>query len=283
MVTLAQITNAPPPAAPAVSLPRSATSPVDDSDRWASHGITYTPEVTLDAGLEGTCGPASGSYAADMPGVVEWTPYAVEVYDTCSAMRGRDYAGRARRLLDASTPRAVEAEFWGGAYAQANSLPNLYLTMSTATVINPTPGTAVSFARGVALLEQGLGDLGVQGMIHCRREAVTNAANLLRREGNLIRTMVDTIVVPGMGYSGLGPDGDANETPTAGQTWMYATGVVEYRQTPADLPAWTSEGDTPPSEVINRDTNEVKVHAWRSALASWDGYAHLAVLITLPT
>lgn len=283
MVSLAQITSAPPPAAPAVSLPRSATSPVDTSDRWASYGITYTPETALSAGVDDACGPAAGTYTATMPGVVEWTSYGITVYDTCSAMRGRDYAGRARRALDAATPKAVEAEFWDGARAQSASLPNLYLTKSTATVVNPTPGTAVSFARGLALLEQGLGDLGTQGMIHCRREALTNTAQLLRREGNLIRTMVDTIVVPGMGYSGLGPDGDTDETPDPGQSWMYATGVVEYRQTPADLPAWISEGDTPPSEVINRDTNQVTVHAWRSALASWDGYAHLAVLITLPT
>lgn len=283
MVSLAQITSAPPPAAPAVSLPRSAASPVDDSDQWASFGVTYVPEVPLEAGLEGTCGPASGSYAATMPTPVEWLPYAVTVYDRCSAMRGRDYAGRARRLLDAVTARTVEAEFWGGAYGQANSLPNLYLAHADATVVNPTPGTAVSFTRGVALLEEALGDASTQGMIHCRRSALTNEAGLLRREGNLIRTLTDTIVVPGMGYSGLGPDGDTNETPPAGQTWVYATGQVEYRQTAADIPAWPDGVGDPPPEVIDRATNVVTVHAWRSALASWDGFAHYAVLINLPT
>lgn len=286
MVTLAQLVQPAPLAPPAVSLVRAAASPADTTDgRWAIGGITYTPETSVEAGLDAACGPASGSYTATMPASVEWVPYGVTVLDVCSAMSGggRDYAGRARRLLDAATPKAVEKEFWGGAYAQSASLPNLYLTKAGSTVVNPTPGTSVSFARGVRLLEQALADLGfgAPGMIHCRPEAVDDFEVQLRREGNLIRTLRDTIVVPGVGYSGLGPAGDSNATPAAGKSWMFATGLVDYRQTTADVPDWTAGGD-PPADVVNRTNNTITVHAWRTALASWDGQARFAVYVDLP-
>jgi hypothetical protein len=198
---------------------------------------------------------------------------------------GRDFVGRATRLLDNATPKAVEREFWDGTRAKIGGLPNRYLTKAgAATVVNPTPGTSVSFKRALNLLEQALADTGPgsRGMIHCRPEVLDDTAQLFRVSGNTIITSRDTLVIPGVGYSGHGPGGDSNEIPAVGKTWMYATGLVEYRETPAELDDWTLDGGQPPASAIDRDTNTVTAWARRTALASFDGQAHYAVLTDLP-
>jgi hypothetical protein len=221
-----------------------------------------------------------------MPPIVEWQSYSASAKDRCSVQfsGGRDFVGRATRLLEAGTPKAVEREFWDGRDAQLRGRPNLYLTKAGATVLNPTPGTSVSFKRGLNLLEQGIADsgFGAQGVIHCRPEALDDTAQLFRRTGRLILTSRDTIVVPGVGYSGLGPQGDANEIPAAGKTWAYATGLVDYRATDPDMPGWTPGGPIP-AEAIDRARNTVTAWARRSVLASWDGQVHLAVYVDLPS
>jgi hypothetical protein len=290
VVTLAALVEAPPLAPPALSLVRAASTPADATGgRWASSGITYTPEAQAEAGIDDACAPAGGTYTHVAPVTVEWIPYSVTAYDECSALSAgaRDYAGRARRAVENATPKAVELEFWGGAFATAASLPNRYLAKAAGaggpTVLNPTPGTAVSFKRAVRLLEQHIADtgFGTPGMIHCRPEAIDDQAVTLVREGNLLRTLLGTIVVPGAGYPGTGPAGDTNDDPPAGKTWIYATGLVQYRQTDVEIPGWTA--NTMLRDVIDRADNTVTVYGWRTALASWDGVVHGAVYADLPT
>jgi hypothetical protein len=62
---------------------------------------------------------------------------------------------------------------------------------------------------------------------------------------------------------------------------MYATGLVDYRETPAMVEDWVLDGPIPPS-AIDRATNTVRVWARRAALASWDGQVHAAVYVDLP-
>lgn len=250
--------------------------------------LSWTDTGSVTPGAVPPSTDTTGVHSYTNPAVAEWTAYSVSVLDRCSLMTGfdRDYVGRARALLDAATPKAVEREFWDGRWAQLKNLPNLYLTKAGSTVVNPTPGTAVSFARGLRLLEQALADagFGARGVIHLRPEALGDTNVILRRQGNLILTLLDNVVVPGAGYSGLGPQGNAAEIPAAGKTWMYATGSVEYRETPPEpLPAWAT-GDSPvPPDAVDRDTNRATLWLRRSALASWDGGVHLAVYVDLPT
>ncbi|MCK9901278.1 hypothetical protein [Glutamicibacter sp. V16R2B1] len=249
--------------------------------------VSWTDTGSASVGAAPPTADTSGTYSYTAPGVVEWMPYSVSAYDRCTLMTasGRDFVGRATRLLEAATPKAVEREFWDGTRARTAGLGNRYLTkQGAATVVNPTPGTAVSFTRGLLLLEQALADsgFGAPGMVHCRPEALDDTAQLFRRTGNLILTSRDTIVVPGVGYSGRGPAGDSNEVPAAGKTWMFATGLVEYRETPAAMdPGWTSGGQPSPN-AIDRNINMVTAWARKTALASWDGQAHYAVLVDLP-
>jgi hypothetical protein len=249
--------------------------------------VSWTDTGSATAGAAPPTVDMSGVHSYTAPSQVTWLPYEVDAYDRCTLLdaQQRDFVGRATRLLDAATPKAVEREFWDGTRAQVAGLPNRYLTKSgAATVVNPTPGTPVSFTRGLLLLEQALADngFGAPGMIHCRPEALDDTAQLLRRVGNLILTSRDTIVIPGVGYSGRGPIGDAHEYPAAGTTWMYATGLVEYRETPPTLDDWALAGGPPPASAIDRSVNTVTAWARKVALASWDGQAHAAVLINLP-
>ncbi len=260
---------------------------------WGALAAVTAPTVSwVDTG-SATAGAApptadtTGTYGYTAPGVVEWTPYSLGAYDRCTLMaaRSRDFVGRATRLLDAATPKAIEREFWDGTRAQVAGLGNRYLTKSgVATIVNPTPGTSVSFRRGLNLLDQALADagLGAQGMVHCRPEALDDTAQLFRRVGSLILTSRDTVIVPGVGYSGRGPAGDANEAPPAGKSWMYATGLVEYRETTADMDGWAADGGPPPASAVDRATNTVTAWARKTTLASWDGQAHFAVLVDLP-
>ncbi|ONH55456.1 hypothetical protein CcI49_28445 [Frankia sp. CcI49] len=250
-------------------------------------GLSWADTGSASAGAAPPTSDTTGTYSYTAPGVVEWTPYSISAYDRCTLMAssGRDFVGRATRLLEGATPKAVEREFWDGTRARTTGLGNRYLTKNGAsTVVNPTPGTSVSFKRGLNLLEQALADsgFGAPGMIHCRPEALDDTAQLFRREGFRIYTSRNTLIVPGVGYSGRGPEGDANEVPAAGKTWMFATGLAEYRETPVAMDSgWTAGGQPPPS-AIDRSINQVTAWARRTAIASWDCQVHAAVYIDLP-
>lgn len=293
-MTLAQLVDAPLLDVPTVSLVRTARTPPDATDgKWALQGIKYLPEANATVGVDDSCGASAGTYTYTAPAAVEWTPYVVLAFDRCTALTSfaRDYVGRATRLLEAATPKAVEKEFWTGTLAQAKGWTNEYLQRAdTVTDLTPVAGTAVTMNRALGLLEQGLADcgLGGVGVIHCTRDSlpeISASSPGLRRDGNLIRTMVDTLVVPGVGYPGTGPVGNAKQTPDAGTVWLYATGPVEYRYTdPILFPDWPAgqQGQVPAS-AVDKAHNTVTIWVARTALASWDGQCHLACLATLPT
>lgn len=286
MPTMSQRVDAPIPDPPALSLPRSARqAPPGESERDWAMGLRYIPEADVQVIVDDYCAPSTtlGSYTAASE--VEWLPYVVLAYDRCSALSSfaRDYQGRALRLIEAATPKAVEKEFWSGTLAQAKGFPNLFLRKATSNDITPGAGVP-SLNRAIGLLEQALADCGFggQGYIHGKRETAPNFTGA-RREGFLLRTITDNIYVPGVGYDGTGPLGNANANPPAGTTWLYATGPVIYRETGPDLfPSWPA-GQTVPQWAIDRNTNTITVPVARTALASWDGQCHFACRATLPT
>lgn len=287
MPSMAQRVDPPLPQPPALSLLRSASLPTtaaDDRD-WAL-GIRYLPAADTQVAVDDYCGPSAGTFTYSGASEVEWLPYTVIAYDQCSALSSfaRDYVARATALLEAATPKAVEKEFWAGVLAQAKGWPNLYLRHSRATDL--TPGTVPSLNRAVGILEQALADFGfgAQGVVHGRVETLPNFTGA-RLDGSLLRTPRGTVVVGGTGYDGLGPLGNAQATPPAGQTWLYATGPVEYRQTPPMLfPDWPQgPSGMVPAGAVDKATNTVRLWAVRTALASWDGQCHFACRAVLPT
>jgi hypothetical protein len=284
MPGLSQRVDAPIPIPPAISLPRSSLTPPEDV-RWQM-GIRFLPEAQPAVVVDDYCFPQTTLGTYTPPGEVEQNPFVITAFDRCSALSSwsRDYQQRSARLIDAATPKAVEKEFWAGATAIARSwTTQLYLT-KTGLATDLTPGTVPSLNRAIGILEQALADcgLGGVGMLHAKRETAPNFTGA-RRDGNLLRTINDNIYVPGVGYPGTGPIGNANATPPAGQTWLFATGITYYRQSDPDLfPTWPG-GEQVPGWAIDRATNTVTVPVARTALVYWDGVCTFACRANLPT
>lgn len=118
---------------------------------------------------------------------------------------------RVLKQLEAVSQKALEYELWNGEIAQAEGLPNMYLTQPGVTVI--ADGTAVTARRALSLLEHYTGEVspaGEHGVFHLTRDAfvlMTSNSNIfLHEEGKEhMQTSTGAPVIVGSGYSGDGP------------------------------------------------------------------------------
>lgn len=250
-----------------------------DEDRWAA-GFAFAPES---CGTLGVGNPCSGDAKPieDNLAVVNAEPFYVWAGDKCAPWElSRDWQGRARRQLRGGLSYAIAQELWSGALARTEVDPqgdpweNKYLSMAEADVLTDE---ATSPTDALARLEFALGrcDHGVRGMIHATRHLATYWAGLglLRREGNLLLTFLDTIVIADAGYDGSGPPDGANPDgqPAAdGSQWAYATGMLSLRLGAEQL--------LPDSmaEATDRQVNLTEYRIEQLAAVTWDGCCHLA-------
>jgi hypothetical protein len=247
-----------------VNIVRSSRTNADSPSHWEA-GFTYLPEGIGEMAVDDMCGGFNRNMENNAPGAAAtWQPYFLTAKFNCSAFgyEQNDYAGRARRLLEAATPKLLEWEFWGGVLSQAAGLSNTYLASITGAA------TATSIEQAIGELENALGKCayGGRGMIHCPPYAAAfMTGNSVRREGNLLMTNRDTIVVPGSGY--------AEFYSGTGAFAMYATGLTDVRL-----------GDIFIDDTIGIDktTNTITVRAYRSACVSWDELCAAKVTVTLP-
>lgn len=287
---------------PVINLVTSARQPADTTEGKWVNGFAFQGAIDADPTLLDPCDSTNFDAGDDDPsfGLVNTTPWLVEVAEHCSVMgyAGRDYIGRAVAGVIAATPKGVEREFWGGALTQAAGWDNLYLTNGDAVDQTPTAGTAVSVEEGIDLLEAALAGCGSggRGYIHVP-PAVTPPLTLVRREGTLLLTPRDTIVVVGSGYLGTDPDG---ADPDDGTTWLYATGMVDVRLGDIEVfgrvdgqETWLGAGDGNDTSgydnirfapaLVDRTTNDLLIPARRPVAAVWDGHCHFAVLVNYPS
>lgn len=219
-----------------------------------------------------------GSYSNLPP--VEYVPFLVLAFDRCSSFgfEEHDYKGRALRLLDNSTPEAVEREYWTGALAEAKGYPNNSL-MNSAKVSDLTPTTVPSVERGLAILQDALANCGFggQGMIHVQPQT-TSSLLKVRRVGPQLYDIFDNIVVPGVGYPGTGPGG---KEPKPGNAYIGASDLVMTRieekgtifpSTFAEALDWGQGGEP----------NTIQFAAQRYAAAYFDGACQFACEVKLP-
>jgi len=252
-----------------------------DGDRW-EQGFAFVPENCGVVNATDRCVPGTLTPPANLP-IVQERPIALWTADKCSTFDNlRDFQGRARRQLLAGSPTALAREFWKGTLATAQTYPNRFLadtnTIDTATAGPIAPNDAL------ACLEQGIAEAanGQRGMIHATVGTVTawQAGGALRREGGLLLTVVDTIVVADAGYDGTGPGG---VPAAAGSVWAYGTTMVDVRLGAPVVPQpYDSSIAGIDARTVDRSINNIVVYAWRMGAATWDGCAHVAAEINLP-
>jgi len=216
-----------------------------------------------------------------------YMPYVIETPYTCSSFgfKAANYEERARRQLEANKHKALEYEFWTG-----NINPsNISLVRGTPNddlhVLNPggaAAPTAVSPSMALVMLEQALANCGSggRGLIHATTGLVERWSGLYvvspMDEFPIPVEMITTrsrgdIVVNGSGYPGTGPLGQP--PPGPGETWAYATGMVNIRMGQTEI--YPKEM----KEALDRRTNTVTYRGEVVASAVHDGCCSFAVLV----
>ena len=228
--------------------------------RWANDGVTYAPEacgqieddLTLCEADDNFTDPAGA--LTTQPAVVTEDAIRFRAGATSSTADGRtaDLAQeRALRMLGLWQHEAVARSFWNDQLR------------ADARIIS---AAAEKVIDGLANLEEAMAGLsndadtdiecgaGQRAMIHVAPRTLTilNALDLVRFEGGLALTAMDSVVVSGPGYLGSGPAGQSGESTTA--QWIYGTGFVDVRLSPVSV-----------TRTLDRQDNDWVVWAARAA------------------
>ena len=223
------------------------------------------------------------SNSNDLVRYMDIDPFFIEVEDDSSTfgLLGVDLGGRSIIKKKNATQKAVEWELANGEAAVAGSSANPYLASAAAAVQG---SGALNPHTGLMLLEDAISssDVGENGVIHVPRDVASILAygNLLvQAEKNgkpILTTYLGTEVVVGSGYTGTGPLGDPNATPSPTNKWMYATGPVDVHLGKIEV---VNENL---GQGIDANINDMLVKAVRPAVAYFDPSMHYAARVTLP-
>lgn len=198
--------------APNTGLVASALRPDNTGTRWVQ-GMSWRPE---------RCGFTTDGFSpceahAKTPGagpdVVHYVPPGFAVVDRCTVLDSRqwdDARERVTRQVLAATSYVAARELWSGPITrqypgQVDGSPyiNPYLADGNATQVTGTFATAV---EALAALEAAALDEshGQQVFLHVSPEWVPYLSDVVRRQGNLLLTKNDSVVVADGGYPGTG-------------------------------------------------------------------------------
>ena len=212
-------------------------------------------------------------------------PFFIEVEENISTLgfNGLDRIARISRQIEGMSQHALESELWDGVIRKGESHDNLALSAAGATVLNS--GTALSARRALALLEFEIGQAshaGEQGVIHMTRDVFAlisaNGQAFYHEEGkDHLQTLAGTPVIVGSGYSGTGPDGNANAAASITNKWMYATGMVKTYLGNVDV----VNENLAQAYDVSGNQNDMKLKAIRPAAVYFDPSIHLAVRVDL--
>lgn len=270
-MTLGTYVDAPPAREPRVGLLASAVVTIETTESHWGQGVQYLPEGCGVGGVIDLCESGAKTIGSNAT-VVSSRPFGVWAGFKCSTLgfSMTDFVGRASRQLLSSQSFQIEREFMSGALASAMGYPNAYLDNGDDTAV--VAGTGSSPLEAMARMEKALGSVlkGAPGMIHAPRNLVSvwSSLNLLRREGSIIRTINDTIVVPGAGYG---------QDDNTGYSYAWGTELIEIRLGPVRV--------VPDNETFARvdtETNTIEVRAERAVEIMWPGCAHLSIGVTVP-
>lgn len=284
-----QAVDAPPARPPRYSLLIAAPS-ITDSVRWQA-GVTFAPEGCGDGGRVAIdC--IGGTDPIDPAENPEWATsdaFAVWAADRCSTFgrAARDYAGRARRQLEATQSFQIAAEVWGGSLVGEPILlgssevnENLPLTDVSSDRVTTT---AVAPVDALAMVVGALGACGQgrQGMIHVTPQVlehlITNSA--VYRDAGLWYSAMGHLIVADDGYDGSGPGG----VPASTTQFIYGTSMMQVRLGEImTVPSEPESGEIDWPAAVDPYTNLVTVIAQRPALVEWDRCCHIAAEVNIP-
>lgn len=182
-------------------------------------------------------------------------------------------------LFEAIEHKAVETELELGT---ARDTANPHLNDADCTILDSSNVTALNATEGLAQLELAIGASGHAGMIHATRTLVARWSQdyVLHQEGSggsaKLYTAQGTQVVPGDGYSGVGPGGvQLDEIPNPNlKEYAYATGMVEILRDPQP-----EMFPMKPVEGMDRTLDTMYFAAVRTYLINFDRSIHVAVQI----
>lgn len=268
--------------------------PAPSGPHW-QNGITYTSHCVTGQGsvtydecitVTGTGGPPpppqskSGNVSTAHRGATPFTPY---VEFDCSAVGNEDAAATATRALAQAEPFRVEHAFWTGQLTTLGGdfvgvfphlAANTVVVDSGGVLLQSVPVTGGPFdvAQGLGFLEAELGECyGGRGVIHVPAFALASlmAWNLVVVSGPTLKTPKGNLIAVGDGYPGTSP---AGANPSAGTSWLYATGAVFAYRSQVMIP--------PIRESIDRSENTIKMIAERTYVLGYE-CCHIGALVTL--
>lgn len=265
-----------PPRVSLISSADAVTSPNDN--HWESGFIAETDGCDTVSTFK-VCPPESASKDITASGgSISYKPYVLYATDKCSTYgsEDRDFYGRAQRKLLSGESAALERILWDGNPDELNLNPFLsdgagdYNSTSTSglssAAATQTIVTAVNDPElALAILEQAMSDCSsARGMIHLRPQALHQliTKRVVHREGNVWLSPLDNIVVPGRGYPGTGPTGQA----VGATEWMYGhPGIVQIRRGEV-----VRVGENDKASQVNRGWNDREVIVERVAHVALD-------------
>lgn len=231
--------------------------------RWG-FGVEWLPELHP-TGSEGIgaralkCDPTAVEHGEDDKAKIEEAyPFTVYAFDWCSTLgySGRDWAGRARRLLEATQSFTIAKEFWTGTIAQAESLSNVWLGAATSTLVE---NSAYEPGKAVARMDRAIAEQlrnGV-GMLHTSVEVLGRLvqAQAVWRDGDVWRSPMGNPIVADGGYGAAARDADTG-------AFIVATTPVEIVLGPVRTIDLTDEMYA----AVDHTVNDLVVWAERDVL-----------------
>lgn len=221
---------------------------------------TVTPALVTQGG-----NTAPAKTYTDGPGSTFAAPFTVYGSFDCSPIGNWDRAEeRARELLKHGGERAVELAIANGASHTSQALQD-----ATSVNVTPTPGTPVTIAQGLAILESYIGANGSgEGAIIANRREVFLAnehGKLVAPNGSELATVLGTPVAAVAGWNGL--TGPNNLAAGAGEAWLFALGSRPR--------VWRSETFlvSDREHSLDKAFNNLRILAEQTYVIGWDCFA----------
>lgn len=267
--------DGPLPVAPPYGLKTVAQEVTGDEPHWRG-GAVVVPYPSAMPSAEDPCAIDSEALK-DTPSALTipeaFPAFRAYLGEICTAYSIGDWdawKARANVALSARENWALERQLVTAQFVDAPALNDAEVTFPGGT-------SALASLTAVAWLEAAIAATGIAGVIHMPPPVATSLGDTLRDDRGTLVTPAGTPVIVGQGYwfvdSDTAGDATGGSSAGAGQSWIYATGPVQYRMgremeaLPEDI-----------SETLDRDDNTVVYRAERDLWVGWDTQLQAAAL-----